>query len=120
LFIQQLIDALMTRPSAPGDDGTPEGLTPFPTEISSGWCSWSRFAGWLGLLGTTFTGRHRAAIAVFGIRGIGTFYYLAHALNHIGFDEAQSRLLWAVAGSIVLASIVLHGMTAGRVMRQID
>jgi hypothetical protein len=33
LFIQQLIDALMTRPSAPGDDGTPEGLTPFPTEI---------------------------------------------------------------------------------------
>ena len=77
-------------------------------------------AGWLGLLGTTATGRRRAAIAVFGIRGIGTFYYLAHALNHVGFSEAQSRLVWAVASFIVLASIVLHGMTAGRVMRQID
>lgn len=33
LFIQQLIDALATRPSAPGDDGNSEGPTPFPAEI---------------------------------------------------------------------------------------
>ena len=33
LFIQQLIDALATRPSPPGDDDNPEGITPFPAEI---------------------------------------------------------------------------------------
>lgn len=33
LFIQQLIDALTLRPSPPGDEGSPEGITPFPAEI---------------------------------------------------------------------------------------
>ena len=33
LFIQQLIDALTIRPSAPAGDGDPEGRTPFPPEI---------------------------------------------------------------------------------------
>ena len=75
-------------------------------------------AAWLGLLGTDATGRERATIAIFGIRGIGTFYYLAYGLNHAGFEETHARMIWAVGGFIVLASIVLHGMTARRVMRQ--
>jgi hypothetical protein len=33
LFIQQLIDALATRPSAPAGDGDPEGQIRFPAEI---------------------------------------------------------------------------------------
>lgn len=75
-------------------------------------------AGLLGLAGADATLVQRATMAVFGIRGIGTFYYLAYALNHGHFDEAQARLLWAVAGFIVLASIVLHGTTAARVMQR--
>lgn len=75
-------------------------------------------AGLLGLVGADATLTQRATMAVFGIRGIGTFYYLAYALNHGHFDETQARLLWAVAGFIVLASIVLHGTTAARVMRR--
>ncbi len=75
-------------------------------------------AGMLGLAGADATLSQRATMAVFGIRGIGAFYYLAHALNHGQFDEEQARLLWAVAGFIVLASVVLHGTTAARVMRR--
>ncbi len=77
------------------------------------------FAGWLGLLGTDTIGRHRAAIAIFGIRGVGTFYYLAHGLNHSAFEEGQAQLIWAVAAFIVLASIALHGMAVAPVMRRI-
>ena len=37
----------------------------------------------------------RATIAFFGIRGIGSFYYLAYALNEERFAGAEE--LWAVA-----------------------
>ena len=57
-------------------------------------------------------------IAVFGIRGIGTFYYLSHALNQVSIDEPVARFLWALAGFMVLASIVLHGATATPAMRR--
>lgn len=76
-------------------------------------------AGLLGLLGSKASREQRFKISVFGIRGIGTFYYLAYALNHGQFDEPQARMIWAVAGFIVLASIVLHGTTAARVMRRV-
>jgi NhaP-type Na+/H+ or K+/H+ antiporter len=75
-------------------------------------------AGWLGLAGTGVPRGPRAVIAVFGIRGIGTFYYLSHALNQASIDEPVARFLWALAGFMVLASIVLHGATATPAMRR--
>lgn len=75
-------------------------------------------SGWLGLLGTP-TGRlERRAIAFFGIRGIGSFYYLAHSLNQFGFTAVDR--LWAVVSLVVLVSIVVHGATATRAMRRLD
>ena len=58
----------------------------------------------------------RAAISFFGIRGIGSFYYLAYAYNTAEF-EAEAELLFAVVGFVVLGSIVLHGITSTPVMR---
>jgi NhaP-type Na+/H+ or K+/H+ antiporter len=74
--------------------------------------------GWLCLLGAKLEHRERWAIAVFGVRGIGSFYYLAFALNHAEFKERES--LWAVVSLVVLISILLHGMTAKPIMRQLD
>lgn len=77
-------------------------------------------AGMLGLMGMTTPFAHRAAIAFFGIRGIGTFYYLSHGLNYADIGEAQARVIWSVAGFIVLASVILHGATAPYVMSRIQ
>ncbi len=77
-------------------------------------------AGWLALLGTGLPLGERGVIAVFGIRGIGTFYYLAYGLNNGAFREDQERLLWATAGFIVLVSIVLHGASAAWAMQRVD
>lgn len=75
-------------------------------------------AGWIGLAGTD-TGRgERAVVAFFGIRGLGSFYYLAYALGQADFDEPQ--LLWVTVCLVVLVSIVLHGMTVTPVMRWVD
>jgi sodium/hydrogen antiporter len=73
-------------------------------------------AGFLGLIGTGIPGQHRSAIAVYGIRGIGTFYYLAYGLNHAYITDADGRMVWALAGFIVVVSIVLHGTMAPWVM----
>jgi NhaP-type Na+/H+ or K+/H+ antiporter len=75
-------------------------------------------AGWLGLIGTSLARRDRAAIAVFGVRGIGSLYYLAFAMNHAEF--ANIRELWAVVCLVIVLSILVHGLTASGVMEWLD
>jgi NhaP-type Na+/H+ or K+/H+ antiporter len=75
-------------------------------------------AGWIGLLWAPHSRRERALVAFFGIRGIGSFYYLAYGLNHGHFQHWDR--LWAITGFIVLCSIVVHGVTATPLMAKID
>ncbi|HEX6420689.1 MAG TPA: cation:proton antiporter, partial [Acidimicrobiales bacterium] len=75
-------------------------------------------AGWLSLWGTRTTRTERWAIAFFGIRGVGSVYYLAYALNQADFPAADE--LWAIAAFAILLSVVAHGVTSGPVMRHVD
>ena len=75
-------------------------------------------AGMLSLVGSAHPARERAAIAFFGIRGLGSFYYLAYALNQAPFAGGEE--LWAVLGFTVLLSILLHGTTVTPVMMRLD
>jgi NhaP-type Na+/H+ or K+/H+ antiporter len=62
--------------------------------------------------------KEKWAISFFGIRGIGSFYYIAFALTQANFKEPGK--LWAVVAFIVLMSILLHGLTAATVIRNIE
>jgi sodium/hydrogen antiporter len=75
-------------------------------------------AGWLSLLGRNQRADEKAVISFFGIRGLGSAYYLAYALNHAEFQAPN--LLWSTTGLIVLISIILHGTTVTPVMRYLD
>lgn len=75
-------------------------------------------AGWVGLAAAGCPATERAVIAFYGIRGIGTVYYLAYALQKAPFE--QPDLLWSTLGFIILCSILLHGATVTPVMRYID
>jgi sodium/hydrogen antiporter len=75
-------------------------------------------AGWIGQIGSPHSWRERAVVAFFGIRGLGSFYYLAYGLNHGNFHGWDR--LWAIAGFVVLCSIVIHGVTATPLMTRID
>ncbi|MPY71580.1 MAG: sodium:proton antiporter [Alphaproteobacteria bacterium] len=75
-------------------------------------------AGLAGLAGSGRPLRERLAISFFGIRGVGSVYYLSHAFNQ-GKFEAEADALFALVGFIVLVSILLHGMTAAPVMRHL-
>lgn len=75
-------------------------------------------AGMASLIGCRYSMRDRVLLSFLGIRGIGTFYYLAYGINH--GDFGVSDRLWGVAGLVVLLSIVIHGMTSTPLMRLID
>jgi NhaP-type Na+/H+ or K+/H+ antiporter len=61
----------------------------------------------------------RVLLGWFGIRGIGSIYYLAFALTH-GVQSAAGRELADMTISIVAASIVIHGLTAQPLMSWYD
>ena len=75
-------------------------------------------AGLIGFIGWKRPTREKLILAFFGIRGIGSFYYLAYGLNEATF--AGTDRLWSIVGLICLISILLHGITVTPVMRWLD
>ncbi|GAA4662865.1 cation:proton antiporter [Kineococcus glutinatus] len=73
--------------------------------------------GVLSLAGTDAGPWERRVIGVFGVRGIGSLYYLAYAVGEGDFPGAQ---LWAAGGFAVALSVVLHGLTATPVVARLD
>ncbi len=71
-------------------------------------------AGRLSLWGVGMQTRGRNVVAFYGVRGIGSIYYLGYAASHIEFvNEPQ---IWAMAAFAILASTIIHGLTAGIAM----
>ncbi|MFA9200473.1 MAG: cation:proton antiporter [Cypionkella sp.] len=65
-------------------------------------------AAWISLIGFPRPRFERGVIAFFGIRGLGSVYYLSYGFNHAAFDYEYS--LWGTLGLIILSSIVMHGV----------
>lgn len=67
--------------------------------------------GWLSLSGTALRGRARLVVAFYGVRGIGSIYYLAYAGHHV--ELVNEPQLWATIAFTILLSTIVHGLTAG-------
>ena len=74
--------------------------------------------GWVGLIGFPARPLEKGAIAFFGIRGLGSFYYLAFALGQAEFQG--SKVLWVTVCFVVLSSIIMHGVLVTPVVRLLD
>ncbi|MBV0893211.1 cation:proton antiporter, partial [Paracoccus sp. Z118] len=74
--------------------------------------------GLIGLAGLRASWSEKLTIASFGIRGVGSIYYLAFGLNHMEVEGGER--LWAIAGLVILISILMHGLTVTPVMRLLD
>lgn len=75
-------------------------------------------AGAIGLIGFPAHRSEKLTLAFFGIRGVGSFYYLAYGLNHM--EAGDQSGLWALLSLVVLLSILMHGLTVTPVMRSLD
>ena len=72
-------------------------------------------AVWIGLVGAPVSREQRRLVAWFGIRGIGSLYYLMYAINH-GVPEALAEPLLGLTLTVVASSIVLHGISVTPLM----
>ncbi|WP_228386561.1 cation:proton antiporter [Ornithinicoccus halotolerans] len=76
-------------------------------------------AGWLSLLGTPDLSRsERWTVAGFGVRGIGSVFYLSYALS--SEYVAEGLQLWGVVAFTIVLSVVVHGVAATPVMTSLD
>ena len=74
-----------------------------------------------GLLAESLNGlpwRGKAAIAFLGIRGMGSIYYLAYGQNQGDFGQLDQ--LWAAVAFAIFVSVLVHGFTTVRFMRNIE
>lgn len=69
----------------------------------------------VGLAGAPISRSQRWLIGWFGIRGVGSVYYLMFAMNH-GLDPALAQRLGALTLAVVVVSVVVHGVSVTPLM----
>lgn len=74
-------------------------------------------SGLIGLYKLNFHFKEKLAISFFGIRGMGSIFYLAFALHESGFENQDE--LWALVGFTILLSIMVHGITSTPIMQHL-
>ncbi len=74
-------------------------------------------AVWLGLRGAGMSGVQVAFMSWFGIRGIGSLYYVSFALA-FGFSGAEAWALADITLIVIATSIVVHGISVTPLMRR--
>lgn len=75
-------------------------------------------AGWVGLTPGKTGPRERGVIAFFGVRGVGSLFYIAYALQNGEFPGGER--LWAIVSLVILGSIAIHGVAATPTMALLD
>ena len=76
-------------------------------------------AVYIGLLGTPVRGVQRHLISWFGIRGIGSLYYLLYAINH-ELEPALAERLLSITISVIIASVIAHGISVTPLMTRYE
>ncbi|RNJ62225.1 MAG: sodium:proton antiporter [Porphyrobacter sp. IPPAS B-1204] len=93
----------------------------------AGWVRWEHVAiaaslifvvrplsGWLSLAGAGLPPRERFVTAAFGVRGIGSLYYLAFAAGAVQLPVLAD--LWLTVLVTIALSALVHGLSAGAVL----
>jgi NhaP-type Na+/H+ or K+/H+ antiporter len=71
----------------------------------------------VGLIGSGEPLARQTAVGWFGVRGIGSIYYLMYSIQH-GVSEATAVVLISVVLVVVTLSIVVHGISVTPIMRR--
>jgi NhaP-type Na+/H+ or K+/H+ antiporter len=64
----------------------------------------------LALLGSQVSPSERRMIAWFGVRGVGSLYYLTYAIER-GLPARYAEELTTMALSVIAVSVIVHGIS---------
>ncbi len=73
----------------------------------------------IGLVGTPIKSSQRRLMGWFGIRGIGSLYYLLYAISH-GIEPVLAERLLSITLAVVVASVVAHGISVTPLMKRYE
>lgn len=74
--------------------------------------------GYISFYKTDLSPKKKLAISFFGIRGIGSVFYLSYAIKHGNFEDVNQ--LYSIVALVILISVILHGFTAKRMLNTFD
>jgi sodium/hydrogen antiporter len=74
-------------------------------------------AAFTSLIATATNAPQRVMIGWFGVRGVGSMYYLTFAITH-GFGEGDGRRVADLVLAAVAVSVVVHGLSVAPLMRR--
>ncbi|MFQ6552366.1 cation:proton antiporter [Aestuariibius insulae] len=74
--------------------------------------------GFLSLLGLKCENMARRNVAFFGVRGMGSIFYIAYAQNHADFTDIDT--VWRIAVLVIVLSILIHGYAANLVLNKAE
>ncbi len=66
---------------------------------------------WLSTLGSGLPANTRNLMGWFGIRGLGSIYYLAYALGNGVTGETAEQIAW-ITYTVIVLSVIIHGISA--------
>jgi NhaP-type Na+/H+ or K+/H+ antiporter len=75
-------------------------------------------ATYISLIGSHLHIKEKVIIAFFGIRGVGSVYYLVFAYSITRFGHENE--LWSLVAFVILISILIHGSTAGFFLKKLE
>lgn len=73
----------------------------------------------VGLLGTNVKPIQRRLMAWFGIRGIGSLYYLLYAISH-GIAVPLAEQLLSITLAVIVTSVIAHGISVTPLMNRYE
>ncbi len=73
---------------------------------------------WASLWSTGFTRKGRMVTAFYGVRGIGSLYYLSYVGSHA--RTTDNTQLWLITALVIITSAIVHGLTAGLAVERVE
>ncbi|MEM7591057.1 MAG: sodium:proton antiporter [Cyanobacteria bacterium P01_A01_bin.83] len=73
------------------------------------------FGVWLSMLGEGLPQKTSSLMGWFGIKGLGSIYYLTYALGKGVSGEPAAQIAW-ITYTVVTLSVIVHGVTASPLM----
>ncbi|MEL6787059.1 MAG: sodium:proton antiporter [Cyanobacteria bacterium J06607_15] len=71
---------------------------------------------WLTMLGSNSPHKTRSLMGWFGIKGLGSIYYLTYALGKGFTGDTAEQVAW-ITYTVVVLSVVIHGVSAAPLMK---
>ena len=75
-------------------------------------------SGWIALTGTNLSAFQKFILSFYGIRGVGSLFYLMYALGEATFPGSQELIQVTVL--VVVLSVLMHGLSAATIQKKLS